>query len=355
MNFIQYISVYKNKIDKLIEIICNEKLNEIDNSFLKSFYLEIKNYILCGGKRIRPILTIATFNAFADETNENILYVSVAIELLHNMTLIIDDYVDKHNFRRGSPTFLYKFQQYYVQHGFKNLLINDYKNIINIFASYTTFYIGLELFNLNSFNYKLNNEAIRYYVQCVGEMIKGALIEYDMSNQNEVSIQEYFKMVSLKTGSLIEKSMLIGATYANVTKEHKALLSDYSINIGIIFQLIDDILGTFGDKKKTGKAINSDIKENRCTCLLIITRNELNNKKRKYLDRLIKKINKTDLDIQEIKGLYKEANAIKLCEDLINKYYQKAKLTINKLRNVINRSEIEFFESLLEFIIKRNF
>ncbi len=200
-----------------------------------------------------------------------------------------------------------------------------------------------------------NLNSIRFYRQAFTEVIHGVLIEIDMINQKNLSIDDYINMISLKTGALIEKSILIGASYANIEKEYAPHLSTYGVNLGIIFQIIDDILGTFGDEKVTGKPVDGDIREGKRTCLLIEAMNKLGSKKKDHLVNLISKSEITSEEVEEVRDLFMEADVINFCKELASKYYQEAENALEKLKPIINYSEIEFFENLLKFVLEREF
>ena len=113
MKFIAYSTLYKPKINATIDSIFSRIIGELKNKFLIDYYSEMKDYFLAGGKRIRPLLTIAAYNGITNTTEDEIVLPSVGIEFLHNATLIHDDIIDKDDFRRVKPAFHYKFAQYH--------------------------------------------------------------------------------------------------------------------------------------------------------------------------------------------------------------------------------------------------
>ena len=347
--------MYVPKINAIVASIFDERINRMSHEFLKDYYSEIKDYFLAGGKRIRPLLTIATYNGITKKMSDEIVRPSVGIEFLHNATLIHDDIIDKDNFRRGKPAFHYRFQLYHSKNQFKKMIAADFGSSIGIIGGDTTFIMGPEAYFNNNFSRDLNLNSIVYYRQAFSEVIHGVLIEIDMINKKNLSIDEYIKMISLKTGALIEKSILIGASYAKVEKEYTPLLSRYGVNLGIIFQIIDDILGTFGDEKVTGKPTDGDIREGKRTCLLIEAMNRLEAKKKDDLLNLFSKSEISGEQVQEVKDLFMEADVINSCKNLATKYYQEAEDALEKLKPVVNDSEIEFFENLLKFVLEREF
>ncbi|MFW9951151.1 MAG: polyprenyl synthetase family protein [Candidatus Thorarchaeota archaeon] len=325
------------------------------NNFLKDYYSEIKNYILVGGKRIRPLLTIAAYNGFTNKMADEIVRPSVGIEFLHNATLIHDDIIDKDDFRRGNPSFHYRFQQYYIMNKFKKVNAVDFGTSIGIIGGDNTFIMGADAYFNEDFSQELNLNSIYYYRQAFAEVIHGVLMEIDMVNKRSVSMDDYIEMISLKTGALIEKSILIGGSYANIEKKHVPFLSIYGINLGIIFQIIDDILGTFGDEKVTGKPTDGDIREGKRTCLLIEALNELEGNKRNKLMDIFSKPEISVEEVNEVKDLFKEADVVNTCKNLATKYYDDASEALDILKLVVNDSEIEFFENLLKFVLERKF
>ncbi|MFX1409986.1 MAG: polyprenyl synthetase family protein [Promethearchaeota archaeon] len=355
MKFTEYAKNYIPKINSAIKLIYDKKLNSLENSFLKDYYSELKDYFLSGGKRIRPLLCIATFNAFTTNIDNKIIFPSVGTEFLHNASLIHDDIIDKDDFRRGKPAFHFRFRKYHQQYNLKKMNALDFGNSIGIIGGDSAFFMGLEAYLFNEFERDINLKAIQYYEQAFIDVANGVLIETDMVNKKNLTISDYINMISLKTGALIEKSMLIGANYARVNDEYLSYLSTYGINLGIVFQIIDDILGTFGDEKVTGKPTDGDIREGKKTCLLIEALNKLEDNKKKILEAIIEKPEMEDKDVQEVKDLFLESDIVDSCKNLATSFFNEAKDALNKLTSIINKSESEFFEDLLNFVLNRNF
>lgn len=355
MKFTEYAKNYIPKINDAIKLIYDKKLNSMENSFLKDYYSELKDYFLSGGKRIRPLLCIATYNAFTTNADDKIIFPSVGIEFLHNASLIHDDIIDKDDFRRGKPAFHFRFQKYHQKYDLKKMNALDFGNSIGIIGGDSAFFLGLEAYLFNDFEQDINLRAIQYYEQAFIEVANGVLIETDMVNQKNLTISDYINMISLKTGALIEKSLLIGANYAKVDEKYLSHLSTYGINLGIIFQIIDDILGTFGDEKITGKPTDGDIREGKWTCLLIEAYNKLDSNEKARLNELIENPNITDNNVQEVKELFLKADVINYSKKLADSYYKKAQIALDKLKLVIHKSELEFYENLLNFVVERKF
>jgi geranylgeranyl diphosphate synthase type I len=327
----------------------------VKNEFLKDYYSEIKDYILAGGKRIRPLLTIAAYNGITKKVTDEIVRPSVGLEFLHNATLIHDDIIDKDDFRRGKPSFHYRFKKYHLEKNYEKYTAADFGSSIGIIGGDTTFIMGADAYFNQTFPRDLNLSSIRYYRQAFMEVIHGVLIEINMVNTKSLSMDEYIQMISLKTGALIEKALLIGANYAQLEQKYLNLFSTYGNNLGIIFQIIDDILGSFGDEKVTGKPTDGDIREGKRTCLLIEAMNRLDLKKRNNLNSLISKTAINNEEVQAVKDLFLEADAVNISKSIARKYYDEASEALDNLKSIVNNSEIEFFENLLKFVFERKF
>ncbi|UCC20081.1 MAG: polyprenyl synthetase family protein [Promethearchaeota archaeon] len=355
MKFAEYSKEYIPKINDAISFIYDRKLNSVENQFLKDYYSELKDYFLSGGKRIRPLLCIASFNAFNKNLDDKIVLPSIGVEFLHNASLIHDDIIDHDDYRRGKPAFHFRFRNYHQKYNLKKMRDDEFGTSIGIIGGDSTFFLGMESFLFNDFDKNLNLNAIKLYEKAFNDIANGVLIEIDMVNRKDLMISEYIEMISLKTGALLEKSILIGANYNNVEEKILNELSVYGINLGIIFQIIDDILGTFGDEKITGKPTDGDIREGKKTCLLIDALNKLDETERLNLEGLIEKPDLTRNDVETVKDLFHKADVINSCKELANSYYKEARLSLDKLKNEINQREMEFFEDLLNFVINRRF
>ena len=355
MKFLEFLKKYKPKIEEAIKKLYMKKINSSKNKFLSSYYTELKNYFLSGGKRIRPLLTIATYKAFCEDKEDKIISPGIGVEFLHNASLIHDDIIDKDDFRRGSPAFHYRFQNYHETYKLKKMDKIDYGNSIGIIGGDSAFFLGIEAYLYSDFEEDLNLKAIEYYENAFIDIANGVLIEIDMVNQQNISISDYIDMVSLKTGALLEKAMLIGANYARLEEKYKNLLSVYAINLGIVFQMVDDILGTFGDEKVTGKPTDGDIREGKKTCLLIHALASLSQQDADRLNLLLKKQDMTENEVNEIKSLFIKADAANTCKNLATRYYNEAKEALNNLKNLMSYSEFELFGDLLDFVLNRNF
>ena len=209
------------------------------------------NYILSlGGKRLRPVLLLMSYNLF-DQQIEKALHVAFAIEVFHNFTLMHDDIMDAAPLRRNKPTVHYKYN---VNTG---ILSGD----------------AMLIYAYQALSKLENNKSLPEVLETFNRMAIGVCEgqQYDMNFETSTSVEisDYLKMIELKTAVLIAAAMKMGALIAGAAPKDAALLYEFGRNIGIAFQLQDDILDTFGDPEKFGKKVGGDIIQNKKTYLLL--------------------------------------------------------------------------------------
>jgi geranylgeranyl diphosphate synthase type II len=207
-------------------------------------------YLLdAGGKRVRPALCLMANELFGSLTDDA-FKAATAIELFHNFTLIHDDIMDKAPLRRGKPTV-------HAKYGLTaGILSGDVMSIFSFdcLSRITPVYLP---------------QVLGVYNKTAIEVCEGQQWDMDFEVQEQVSIDQYLHMITLKTSVLLAASMQIGAILGGATTEQAALLYEFGKNLGIAFQLQDDYLDTFGDEDKIGKKPGGDIRANKKTFLMI--------------------------------------------------------------------------------------
>lgn len=216
----------------------------------RTLYEPIDYIMALGGKRLRPILSLLGFSLFRDEAEEA-LPIAMAVEVFHNFTLVHDDIMDAAPLRRGQPTVHYR---YGVNTG---ILSGD----AMLISAYEFLYKAEKPAALPALLQAFNRVAI--------EVCEGQQYDMDFENREDVAIAEYLRMIELKTAALIGGSLELGAIAAGAAAADVANLRAFGRQIGIAFQLQDDILDTFGDPQKVGKKPGGDIAQNKKTFLIL--------------------------------------------------------------------------------------
>lgn len=286
---------------------------KIDKAILK---LPLKNepqtlfepmqYILSlGGKRLRPLFTLMATNLFSDDIKQSISP-AVAIEVFHNFSLLHDDLMDRSDMRRGQLTVHRKWNDNVAILSGDAMLIEAYKQIAKVPQAVLPEI--LELFSTTAL-----------------EVCQGQQFDMDFESRMDVTESEYIEMIRLKTAVLLACALKIGAIIAKAPIQDIDLLYQFGINIGLAFQLKDDLLDVYGDSKTFGKKIGGDILCNKKTFLLIKALKNAKGKQKKELERWI---TATDFDpelkIKEVTNIYNELNLKQISESFIEKYYLAA-------------------------------
>lgn len=271
------------------------------------------SYILSlGGKRVRPLLTLMASNLFVDDVSIA-LDSALAIEIFHNFTLLHDDLMDKSDMRRGKPTVHKKWDPNTAILSGDAMLIEAYKHIAKVPTKALPRTINL--FNKTSM-----------------EVCQGQQYDMDFENRDDVSVDEYIEMIRLKTAVLLGCALKIGALVSESSLQDSNHLYDFGINIGLAFQIKDDLLDVYGDSETFGKKLGGDILNNKKTFLLVKALELSNDKQHKELQKWIKlKEFDNEEKINAVKTVYNELNIKIVAEDVMKKYYLAA---INSLTAV---------------------
>ncbi|WP_250277439.1 polyprenyl synthetase family protein [[Clostridium] colinum] len=240
----------------IFDIINQNILKYLNIYASKEMYLPMEYSLKVGGKRFRPMLMLLTCDAFSKNYEDAIPF-AVAMECIHTYSLIHDDLpaMDNDDLRRGFPTCHIKFDEATA------ILTGD--GLLNI-----AFEIMID---------KLKNNFEKKYldaIQCIANasgtngMIKGQALDIKAEGK-KINKNELFDIYENKTGKLILASMKVGAIIGGANEEQIKLVEQIAYNLGIAFQIQDDILDIEGDQQKIGKPINSDIKNDKCTYVSI--------------------------------------------------------------------------------------
>ncbi len=289
--------------------------NEIEKINLphepQGLYTPIKYILSLGGKRIRPALTLMACNLFSEDIIKSIPP-ALGIEIFHNFTLLHDDIMDNAGVRRGHPTVNKKWNENTAILSGDAMQILAYKYISDIPEP-------------------LLDKVINAFTQMAMEICEGQQYDMDFEKRNDVKAEEYLNMIRLKTAVLLGTALQIGAWIGGGSNEDAQLLYDFGINIGIAFQLKDDLLDVYGNEQTFGKSIGGDITSNKKTYLLINAKEQARGKDAEKLDFWLKTTRASQEKIREITHLYDKLKIRKICEDKMKEYYKQALASLDKV------------------------
>jgi len=272
----------------------------------KKLYEPIEYILNLGGKRIRPILTLIGAEIFG-ATPEEALPAALAIEIFHNFSLVHDDIMDAAPLRRGKNTVHMKW--------------NINTGILSGDAMLIQAYQCFDVYDSSLFP-----QLVRLFSQTALEVCEGQQYDINFETRNDVTIEEYLKMITLKTSVLLGCAFQMGAIIANQPKESQKDIYEYGKLLGIAFQLQDDYLDAFGNPETFGKQVGGDIIENKKTYLYLKSEELGNTTQIEQLRKLYSDKNETDVlgKIETTKQIFNESGAAKATQQAIKEYTQKA-------------------------------
>lgn len=271
-----------------------------------SLYEPIRYVLSMGGKRIRPVLMLLSYNLFKEDL-ETILMPACALETYHNYTLLHDDLMDNADLRRGHETVHKKWNANTAILSGDSMLVLAYQRMQQCSSDKMA-------------------EVLALFTETALEIGEGQ--EYDMAfeHRDDVSEEEYIEMIRLKTSVLLACALKIGAILAGASKEDADNLYRFGEQIGLAFQLQDDFLDVYGDTRVFGKAIGGDITSNKKTFMLINALNHANDGQRRQLESWIS-ATKFDRDekVAAVTRLYNEIGIDRMAQDKIAYYFEQSR------------------------------
>ena len=278
----------------------------------QSLYEPVKYVLSLGGKRIRPVLMMLAYNLFKEQP-EDILLPALGLETYHNYTLLHDDLMDNADLRRGHQTVHKKWDANTAILSGDSMLVLAYQRMQQCDARHLPAVLGL-------------------FTETALEIGEGQQYDMDFETRNDVREDEYIEMIRLKTSVLLACAMKIGGILADASDQDAAYLYKCGEQMGLAFQLQDDLLDVYGDTAVFGKAIGGDITSNKKTYMLINAVNRANPAQR---SELMQWIEAKDFDrqakIAAVTRLYDEIGIRQLCEDKINFFFEEAHKYLNKV------------------------
>ena len=290
----------------------------------ESIYEPIKYVLSLGGKRMRPVLMLLAYNLYKDDP-KRILMQACALETYHNYTLLHDDLMDNADVRRGMPTVHKKWNANTAILSGDSMLVMAYHRMAQCPQD------------------KLK-PVIELFTETALEIGEGQQYDMDFETRNDVTEDEYIEMIRLKTSVLLACATKIGAIMADAPESDQDNLYKFGEQIGLAFQLQDDLLDVYGDPKVFGKAVGGDITCNKKTFMLINAYNRANDEQRAELDKWINaKTFDRNEKITAVTKIYDEIGIRALCEEKIEYYFNRAKTYLDAV-SVAQEKKLEMME-----------
>lgn len=277
-------------------------------------YDPIRYSLASGGKRIRPVLCLFSANLFRKELDDSIIWPAIGLETFHGFTLLHDDIMDHADLRRGHPTVVKKWGENVAILSGDAMLIHAYKLIAEAPAD-----------KLPSVLKAFNRVAAQV---CEGQ-------QYDMDNAllSLSDETEYLSMIRLKTAVLLAEVCYIGALLGDATEEDARHMYRFGENLGMAFQLQDDLLDSYGDEKSFGKKIGGDIIEGKQTFLVTKALQKLSPQEGQKLKLLLRSNTIPECEkIQAVKSIFDKCDVVIKTEDCIKHFFDIALDELSQVR-----------------------
>lgn len=289
----------------------------------KGLYDPVSYVLSLGGKRIRPVLMLMAYNLYREDV-KSILQPATGIEVYHNYTLLHDDLMDRADMRRGKATV--------------HKVWNDNVAILSGDAMLVLAY----QFMAQCASEKLKDVMDLFSLTAL-EICEGQQLDMEFEQRKDVKEDEYIEMIRLKTSVLLAASLKIGAILGGASKEDADALYDFGVNLGLAFQLKDDLLDVYGDPLRFGKNIGGDILCNKKTYLVIKAFEHANTDQEALLsDWFTRETFDPQEKIAAVTRLYNEIGVKALCENRIVEYSKRASESLNRVNvPAENKQELE--------------
>ena len=295
-------------------------------------YKPISYIIQLEGKRMRPVLSLMACEAVGKDPI-SALAAATAVELFHNFTLLHDDIMDEATLRRGQQTVHHKWD---VNTGILSgdaLLVTAYQQ-------------------LNTYDDFLFSKLTKLLSETALLVCQGQQYDVDFETRDNVSMDEYIHMIRLKTAILLGCALRMGALAGQASEDIADSLYNFGVNLGIAFQLQDDLLDAFGDPKTFGKKVGGDIIENKKTILYHLTRAHATAKDLADFEQLMSSTPQDeDQKINDVKAIYESTDARRRTTDQVMTYTEKALDALNQ--SSLADSQLAYFTAFAEELMVR--
>ena len=295
----------------------DEKLKAVDKEIIDRLNKSIplindigKHLIKASGKRIRPLLTLAMAEQFNDFSRKPIL-LAAAVEFIHTATLLHDDVVDESNLRRGKKTA-------------NTIWGNEFTVLAGDFLFAQSFELMVETGSIN---------ALSSLAKASCQITQGEFQQIQIAKKPDTSIDDYFEVIGKKTAELFGASCQSGVIVATSDSSLQKSAHDYGYNLGMAFQIIDDLMDFSCSSEQTGKNLGDDFKLGKTTLPIILAWSKSNTNEKKFWNRSIKELKQGPSDLNIALEIFNKYDIFVECQKIAEKFVNKSKLSIENFPN----------------------
>lgn len=309
-----------NDINKELEIFFNDKISHFKDEFFIKITKSLAEYTLRGGKRMRPIFMIYGYQAITGKVTDEIIRISIFLELIQSSLLVHDDIMDDDKLRRGGITIHEKYAGYFSKRD------ELFGSSIAIIIGDLAMNFAYEIITNSTLSDKKKAQMVSMVSKYVSLVDYGQAIDVKLSrtrtySEKDIENIHYYKTMIYTT----MMPLMVGATIAGASKKQLESIRKYAENAGIAFQIQDDIMGVFGDEKKLGKPIGSDISENKKTLLILKALEKATFVDKKMINNILGKENIRQSEIKKMRKIIINTGSLQYSQDKASKMIRDAK------------------------------
>lgn len=319
----EYQQIIHTELDKFLDDVKGTEL-----------YAPVKYVLGLGGKRMRPVLTLMGTDMFDGDLSDS-YNSALGIEVFHNFTLLHDDIMDDAPLRRGQSTVHEKWNVNAA------ILSGDvmFVQAFTLVTSCKTEYLRavIDIFNVTAI-----------------EVCEGQQLDMEFEAREDVTLEEYLEMIKLKTSVLVGCALELGAVLANAPKEDARNLYDFGLNLGMAFQIKDDLLDVFGDAQLFGKQVGGDIISNKKTYLFLKALEEADESQEGELRKWMSNNSYNAAEkVEAVTAIFEDLHVKEAANQLMDQYYNKAISALNRIN--VGENKIAYFKGFADQLMKRTY
>ena len=343
---------YQKLLNNELKVFIDKYLESPQSYRNKLFNKELYDFIINGGKRLRPILATIIYEGTGGKDLNSFTRLALSAEILHNSTLIHDDLIDESDIRRNRSSFHKKFEQLFNENNMDNS--KKKAQSMAILAGDYLIFLALQCVLESKFPDDKKLYVIKIIRDTSETVIRGQILDDELENIDATEA-DYLKLIEMKTASVFEYSTKVATTLSGANRDIANTLWKYSRHVGCAFQIQDDILGIFGKQSELGKPLTSDLAEGKKTILIIKAYEKANILQKKILAKIIGNTSITLDDVEKVKTILRDTGSLDYAKNLANKYAKESIELLNMVKGKINNDTFQILERLPKYIINRKF
>ncbi len=311
----------------------NEQLEKfLKNGSPEELYDAARHLPLAGGKRLRPCMSMISCESVKGDVLDTIP-LTIALELVHNFTLVHDDIMDNSKLRRGEPSVHIKYTE-------PTAIIAGDLLFTKAFESMHKLNCDLKVFKNVEFG----------LIDCIKEICEGQQLDMDFEKRNNVTEDQYLEMIRKKTAVFFQYAAEAGAILGGADSEQENALNQYGLYLGLGFQIWDDYLDITSDEETLGKDIGNDIRNGKKTLIVVHTLNNASAEDKQQFEKIFGNKDATDQDIERIYNILKKTGSVEYAKKTALTYIDDAKKSIEMLPDTESK---QLLMNIADYAIKR--